>query len=183
VAPVISFDHDKKISEIQESLSRALNAMPGVFSTVQWAGRAYKLPGPGSRGTKKPLLLTHVCLNKAEDAVCLGFRLEKSRARAIVRKHTWIKPHSFRTLSKTGWLETQVRTKAQSKVIIELLRESRTLHPMPEKDAGKQTTKPARHRKRAPHDETDPITRRFDAVLRQKREDGWRPVQSDAFDD
>jgi hypothetical protein len=166
---------NKSLFQIQESLAKALNALPGVFSTVQWGGRAYKLPGPGSRGMKKPVLLTHVCLNKAEDAVCLGFRLEKTRARAVVRKHNWIKPHSFSTLSKTGWVETQVRTKAQCKVIIELLRESRTLHPMPEVAAPARDSTTARRGKRASSASADGVAQRLDVVLRQKREEGWRP--------
>ena len=44
------------VEAILESLAAALNAMPDVFSTPQWGGRAYKLPGPGSRGTKKPVI-------------------------------------------------------------------------------------------------------------------------------
>jgi hypothetical protein len=173
-----------RIAEIQQSLSKALNAMPGVFSNVQWGGRAYKLPGPGSRGMKKPVLLTHVCMSKTGDAVCLGFRLERSRAKAIVRKHHWIKPHSFRTLSKTGWLETQVRTKTQYKVIVELLRESRRLYAMPE--APTQMRSPrrmpwAQNAMSRAGDQRDPITRRLDSVLSQRRAEGWHPADADAF--
>jgi hypothetical protein len=173
-----------RIAEIQRSLSKALNAMPGVFSTVQWGGRAYKLPGPGSRGMKKPVLLTHACLSKTGDAVCLGFRLEKSRARTIVREHDWIKPHSFRTLSKTGWLETQVRTKTQCKVMVELLRESRALHPMPEaltQAPASRKRASARNSGSSSGDQRNPITRRLDSVLSQRRAEGWRPADADAF--
>lgn len=169
---------NRSISEIQASLAAALNALPGVFSTVQWGGRAYKLPGPGSRGMKKPALLTHVCLNKAGDAVCLGFRLEKSRAKAIVKQYKWIKPHSFSTLKNTGWLETQVTTKAECRVVIALLRESRALHLMPHGDdsEGRATRKKtARRGKPQSSGKDNVVARRLDAVLRQKREEGWRP--------
>ena len=173
---------NRTIAEIQKSLAKALNAMPGVFSTVQWGGRAYKLPGPGSRGMKKPVLLTHVCLNKAEDAVCLGFRLEKPRARAVTRQHPWIKPNSFGTLKNTGWVETEIRTKADCKVIIALLRESRTLHPIPE-PAKATKAKASRSRGRKPDAVDDADARRIDSVLQRKRAEGWRPAQRDAFDD
>ena len=174
---------NRTIAEIQKSLAKALNAMPGVFSTVQWGGRAYKLPGPGSRGMKKPALLTHVCLNKAEDAVCLGFRLEKTRGRAVMRQHSWIKPNSFGSLKNTGWVETEIRTKAECKVIIALLRESRSLHPIPETALPAEKPKTARRGKRAADAEDDSgNARRIDAVLRRKRDEGWRP-QSSAFDD
>ena len=39
-------------------VAKVLNALPGVFSTPQWGGRAYKLPRGGNSG--KPKLLAHV---------------------------------------------------------------------------------------------------------------------------
>jgi len=177
-----------KITEIHKTLAAALNALPGVFSTVQWGGRAYKLPGPGSRGRKKPVLLTHVCLAPERDAVCLGFRLEKGRARAVLRQYAWLKPHSFGTLKKCGWIETEVRTKAQCRVVAGLLRESRTLHPMPTaEDLGKSATAPKAQRSRRRHKvadaATDPAALRIEAVLRRKRDEGWAPVPAAAFED
>lgn len=161
------------VGNILKSLAAALNAMPDVFSTPQWGGRAYKLPGPGSRGKKKPVLLTHVCINKAGDAVCLGFRLEKPRAKAVIRQHDWIKVNSFGSLGKSGWVEMAITTQAQCKVTIALLRESRQLHPMPEV-APKKATK-ARRGERASNVEDSAEARRMDAVLRRKRDEGWRP--------
>lgn len=174
-----------KIAHIQEALASALNALPDVFSTVQWGGRAYKLPGPGSRGKKRPVLLTHVCITRQRDAISLGFRLEKSRARQIIRQHPWIKPHSFGKLKNTGWVEMEVQTMAQCKVVIALLRESRMLHPMPQppETSGGPRSKPARSRKRGRVDKDDPVARRIDSVLSRKRDEGWRPAQVDAFDE
>ena len=168
---------NKTISQIQELLAKALNAMPGVFSTVQWGGRAYKLPGPGTRGKKKPVLLTHVCMNKAGDAVCLGFRLEKPRAKAVIRQYDWINVNSFGSLGRNGWVEMAITTKAQCKVTIALLRESRMLHPMPEETA-KQESKARRGKRAAGGDddvEDQGVARRIDAVVRRKRDEGWRP--------
>lgn len=164
---------NRTITEIHEALSRALNAMPDVFSTVQWGGRAYKLPGPGSRGKKKPVLLTHVCISKAGDAVCLGFRLEKSRARAVIKQHDWIKVNSFGSLGRSGWVEMAISTKSQCKVTIALLRESRALHPMPEESPTPLTR--ARRGKRASVVSDSAELKRIDAVLGRKRDEGWRP--------
>ena len=164
---------NKAISQIQEALSKALNTMPGVFSTVQWGGRAYKLPGPGTRGKKKAVLLTHVCLNKAGDAVCLGFRLEKRRAKAVIKQYEWVKVNSFGSLGKSGWVEMAITTKAQCKVTTALLRESRALHAMPEETPKERTR--SRRGKRTKDAERNVVARRLESVLRNKREEGWRP--------
>jgi hypothetical protein len=174
---------NKVISDIQESLAAALNAMPDVFSTVQWGGRAYKLPRPGSRGRKKPVLLTHIVIPKTRDAVHLGFRLPVPRAKAVVKQHRFIRPSTFGTLGKSGWLEMALTTKSQCKVVIALLKESRGLHPVSQADAAPAAPKSARRRKRGSDaGGDDGITNRMDAVLRRKREEGWKP-QPGAFDD
>lgn len=172
------------VEEILESLANALNALPDVFSTVQWGGRAYKLPGPGSRGRKKPVLLTHISISKNRDAVHMGFRLDVPRAKAVVKQHKFIKPSTFGTLGKSGWLEMALTTKAQCKIVIGLLKESRALHPVSDAATVKVESKPARNRKHgaAAVGEDDGVAKRLDAVLRRKREEGWTP-QDDGFDD
>ena len=154
--------------EIQALIAASLNALPGVFSTVQWGGRAYKVGTP-----KKFKLLSHVCLSKDEDAVDLGFKLERSRAAKIVDEHEWITRHSFRTLASSGWLEARVTTKAQVKVIARLLAESRAMHPV------EKETRPARSRKRQADGEI--VMRRVSEVVAAKRAEGWRPAQADDF--
>jgi hypothetical protein len=169
----------KSIASIQHSLSKALNAMPGVFSTVQWGGRAYKLPGPGSRGKKRPVLLTHVCLNKAGDAVCLGFRLEKPRALAVIKQHDWIKVNSFGSLGRSGWVEMAISTKSQCKITIALLRESHSLHATNEDDSEKRGARKKTSRKGKTQSVAQgsavAVARRLDTILHQKRAEGWRP--------
>ena len=171
------------VEAILESLAAALNAMPDVFSTPQWGGRAYKLPGPGSRGTKKPVLLTHVSIPKERDSVRLGFRLDVPHAKTVVKQHKFIKPSTFGTLGKCGWLETALKTNAQCRIVIGLLKESRALHPVSDAAAVKVESKPARNSKRGAvaSGEDDGVAKRLDAVLRRKREEGWSP-QDDGFD-
>jgi hypothetical protein len=72
---------NRKITEIQDLIAAALNALPGVFSTVQWGGRAYKV---GPRKPKAFKLLAHVYLTRDEDAVCVDFKLPKQRAASVV---------------------------------------------------------------------------------------------------
>jgi hypothetical protein len=163
---------NRKIAQLQETIAAALNAMPGVFSTVQWGGRAYKVGTP-----KKFKLLTHICLVVDERAVGLGFKLKKDRAAKVVDEFDWITPHSFRTLASSGWLEARVWTKSQAKVIVELLNESRELYP-----AVESQEKPARNRRRSSSAEGEIVVQRLDAVIAAKRSEGWRPAQADEFD-
>lgn len=169
----------KSIADIQQRISESLNALPGVFSTVQWGGRAYKAGTP-----KKFKLLAHVYLTRDEDALCVDFKLTKQRAAAVVDDHDWITPHSFRTLAGAGWVSAEVRMKSQVKVVEGLLRESRALYPVEE--ASK--TPPgagagARRRKRGPDAEAEIVVRRLSAIVAAKRAEGWRPAQADDFDD
>src|SRR5688572_30491941 len=83
----------RSITQIQEQIASALGKLPGVFSTVQWGGRAYKLPSPnGNR--KKPKLLAHVYMDKSGKALFVDFKLEREHARQVVDECDWIKPHS-----------------------------------------------------------------------------------------
>ncbi|MCI0674523.1 MAG: DUF5519 family protein [Phycisphaerales bacterium] len=155
----------KGIAEIQEAISAALNGLDGVFSSVQWGGRAYKLPGPnGNR--KRPKLLAHVCLSEAGDSVSVDFKLEKARAREVVEVHDWIQPHPFRTLAPNGWVSATVRTRSQCKVISKLLAESRRLYPEVE----------IRSRGPAARKEVSEAARRIELVMGEKRAQGWRVV-------
>lgn len=154
-----------RIAEIQETIAAALNALPDVFSTVQWGGRAYKLPGPnGNR--RKPKLLAHMWLNDDGSSVGLAFKLNKKRADEVIDRHDWISPHSFRTLAPSGWVTANVRSKSQARTTIAYLIESYDLHPV-----SRET--PARRGK--PRSESECITRRIEVVLREKRASGWYP--------
>lgn len=162
----------KRIAEIQESISAALNKLPDVFSTVQWGGRAYKLPGPGGN-RKKPKLLAHTWLNDEGDAVGISFKLDRKRAAEVVDQFRgWIAPHSFRTLAPSGWVTAEVRTKSQCTAAIKLLTESRALYADSEAPPSSPAP-PARPGK--PKPEIHAIDRRIDLILREKKAAGWSP--------
>ena len=146
----------KKLAVIQESIAAALNAMPGVFSTVQWGGRAYKLPGPnGSK--RKPKLLAHVCITKAGDALSVDFKLERDRAKKVIAAHDWIERHHFRTLAPSGWVSATVKNTTQAKALTNLLVESRAMYPIESSP------------KRAKAEPTGDIARHIDSVMRQRK--------------
>ena len=163
---------ERALAQVQDLIASELGKLPDVFSTVQWGGRAYKLPGPrGNR--KKPKLLAHVCLDQSGETLCVDFKLERSHARQVIEDFGWIKPHSFRTLAPSGWVSAEVRTKSQCKQLIVLLRASRALHPMPE------TTPDAEPRNRKRRGEEVAVVQRIGAVVRDKRSSGWSPDRDD----
>jgi predicted DNA-binding protein (MmcQ/YjbR family) len=144
-------------------LAALLNSLPGVFSTPQWGGRAYKVP----RGTSgKPKLLAHVTPVDREDAVTVSFKLQPPEAADQVERHDWITPHSFRTLAPSGWVTARVSTKRHVATLRKLLRESHGLHgvvtasdPGPKQAGGDDSA-------------------RIDRVLGEAKDGGWTP-QSD----
>jgi predicted DNA-binding protein (MmcQ/YjbR family) len=142
-------------------LSELLNGLPGVFSTPQWGGRAYKVP---RRGSGKPKLLAHVTPVEGEDAVTVSFKLPPPEAADQVERHAWIAPHSFRTLAPSGWLTARVHTKRHLATLRKLLRESHALHGV---------TTPASESPQAGDERT-----RIENVLREATDEGWTP-QSD----
>ena len=144
-------------------LAELLNGLPGVFSTPQWGGRAYKVP---RRGAGKPKLLAHVTPADGEDGATVSFKLPPPEAATQVERHDWIAPHSFRTLAPSGWVTAHVRTKRQLATLGKLLRESHALHgvvttsdPGPEQGGGDESA-------------------RIDRVLGEAKDEGWSP-QSD----
>ena len=163
---------NKRIQAILDDLSGHLNLLPGVFSTPQWGGRAYKVPGPNGN-PNKPKLVAFVALNDARDAIGVQFKLTKERAGQAIDDHDWIKPHSFRTLAPAGWVSARVTTKRQLNVLAKLLAESRALYPTVEESTaaiGNRTTG------------SDVVSKRIDHVMREMRAEGWQPPNDDDFD-
>ena len=154
-----------RIATLLESLSSTLNALPGVFSTAQWGGRAYKLPGPGGN-RKRPKLVAFIATTRAGDAVTVSFKLERERAADVVERYAWIEPHSFRTLAPSGWVTAVLTTKRQAGTLKKLLAEARTLLPAAE-PVEDEPAGPARGRS------ADPVARRIDRVMRDAAADGW----------
>jgi hypothetical protein len=168
---------NRKITEIQDLIADALNALPGVFSTVQWGGRAYKV---GPRKPRKQKLLAHVFLSEKEDAVCVAFKLSMQRAAAVVEDFDWITPHSFRTLGGAGWVSAEVRSSTHVKVIERLLRESRSLHPLESSASESEARRGKPDANSAPG---EIVVRRLSEIVAAKKAEGWQPNQADDFDD
>ena len=153
----------RRTQTLLAELAAVLNGLPGVFSTPQWGGRAYKVP---RRGAGKPKLLAHVTPADGADGVTVSFKLPPPEAATQVERHDWIAPHSFRTLAPSGWLTAHVRTKRQLATLGKLLRESHALHgvvtaddPGPKHEGGSESA-------------------RIDRVLGEAKDEGWSP-QSD----
>ena len=162
---------NKRVQAILHDLSSWLNSLPGVFSTPQWGGRAYKVPGPNGN-PKKPKLVAFVALNKPRDAIGVQFKLPGPRAAQVVDDHDWISPHSFRTLAPAGWVSAKVTGKRQLTVLAKLLAESRALYPAVEKTQADPKERSTR---------SDAVSRRIDQVMGEMQADGWRPPGDDDF--
>lgn len=163
---------NKRVQAILRDLSRQLNSLPGVFSTPQWGGRAYKVPGPNGN-PDKPKLVAFVAMNKARDAIGVQFKLPRPRAEQVIDGHDWISPHSFRTLAPAGWVSAKVTGKRQLTVLAKLLAESRALYPTVPKtqvDPKERSTG------------SDAVSRRIDQVMGEVQAEGWRPRGDDDFD-
>ena len=161
-----------RATDLREQLSAILNALPGVFSTPQWGGRAYKVPAKaGSRS--KPKLLAFVSLPDSQDAVQVSFKLAPDRAGTMVQRHQWIAPHPFRTLAPAGWVTARVSTKRGLTTLANLLKESCLLYGSVERTVVVPT-------RSLPVDgRSDPIARHIDRVMRELRSEGWSPPQPD----
>lgn len=160
------------VTKLLEEVGKALNALPGVFSTPQWGGRAYKLPGPnGNRN--KPKLLAHVYLTRDEKAVGISFKLDKQRAREAIEQFDWLGPHSFRTLAPSGWLDARITSTKQLPALKKLFAESRALHPAATDESG--ASAPSGGGK-------NEIAGQIDRVMSIAKSTGWSPPQTDDFD-
>ena len=152
----------KRTRDLLVELSETLNGLPDVFSTPQWGGRAYKLPGAGGR-QDRPKLLAHVGCDE-DGAVTISFKLPPERAKTLIRDNVWIEPHSFRTLAPSGWLTARLTTKRQLATLRRLIRESRELYGSANHDIP-----PSRRRG------SDPAAARIDQLMKDLRQEGYEP--------
>lgn len=167
---------NKRIGAILEDLAVTLSGLSGVFSTPQWGGRAYKLPGPNGN-LKKPKLLAHVVLSKDQASISIAFKLSRQRSVDVVDKYDWIEPHSFRTLAPAGWVIATVTNKKHLAILKKLLAESRLLYPAIEVEVNANTKK----RKKAA--ENDYTSFKIDKVMGALAAQGLRPMDDDGFDE
>ncbi len=152
-----------RTANLLADLAECLNAMPGVFSTPQWGGRAYKIERPGRRRGAK--LLAFVA-PEDDGAIHVSFKIPIPQAATAVRQHDWIEPHSFRTLAPAGWLSATVRARKQLPVLKGFLETSYRLL------GGGQVPQ----QEERPQDAG--VRERIDSVMKDVAADGWEP-QSD----
>ena len=166
---------NKRIGAILEDLAVTLSGLSGVFSTPQWGGRAYKLPGTNGN-LKKPKLLAHVGITKDQLSIYVAFKLSQQRSIEVVEKYDWIEPHSFRTLAPAGWVTASITNKRQLATMKKLLSESRDLYPFVEVEA--KTVK-----KRASKAKGDDTSKQIERIMSELAAEGWQPMDDDGFDD
>lgn len=155
------------IARLLEDVGATLNALPGVFSTPQWGGRAYKLPGRGGR-RDKPKLVAFVAPAEDGRAVTVSFKLDPRQAADALERHDWIEPHSFRTLAPSGWVTAILANRRQASTLRPLLAECHALLAPPEKGESPliRREKGGRERGETPH---------IDSVMEDARSRGWSP--------
>jgi hypothetical protein len=168
-----------RIESILDAVARHLNGLEGVYSTVQWGGRAYKLPGAGNT-RRKPRLLAFVYCTRDRAAVGVDFKLEPERAAAVVERHAWLERHNFKTLAPCGWVSAMVSSRRQVGPLCRLLSESRALYTAGG-DAAVPHDRPEDRRGRRPSRAADPVAQRIDRVMKEARAGGWAPC--DGFGD
>ena len=163
--------NDPKMNDRISSLLGEIGA--ALFSTAQWGGRAYKLPGPGgNRG--KPKLLAFLSVTNAGDAVSVSFKLPPARAAQVVEERRWIAPHSFRTLAPSGWVSATVSNRRRIGPLRRLLEESRSLHPVHPPLVTVE--------RRGAAASTNTVARRIDRVMGKMKAEGWSPPADDGFE-
>ncbi|MHC5023062.1 MAG: hypothetical protein ACYTGG_04010 [Planctomycetota bacterium] len=152
-------------ASLLESVGSLLDDFPEVFSTPQWGGRAYKLPGPGGR-RRKPKLLAFVAPADDGRGVTVSFKLEASLAARSIDRYAWIASHAFGTLGRSGWVTAAVTNRRQLTTLARLLAESRALHP-PAEDRGESPSGRV----------TSATARHIERVMRDATSSGWTPPE------
>lgn len=178
---------------ILERVDAVLSVLPGVFSTAQWGGRAYKLPGPGG-SLKRPKLVAFVVVLKDNACVEVSFKLSKERAAAVVKGSDFIRPNSFSSLGKAGWLEARLTRVRQVAVLRRLLVECRAMYGGQDQAVDHAACGPAnpiqgrRETSRAPGrspttvSPANPVAARIARVAEAARHElGWSPAGRDDF--
>ncbi|MHC5114235.1 MAG: MmcQ/YjbR family DNA-binding protein [Planctomycetota bacterium] len=162
---------NERIGRLLDGLNGGLEGLPGVYSTAQWGGRAYKVGDP-----KKPKLVAHVVVADSGTAISVGFKLPKERAEDVVDRYEWIEPSSFGSLGRSGWVSARLTRQRDLCVLEKLLAESRSLHPVSRVEPEAAPKPPRRH------GSGSGVARRIDQVMTHDRPDGWVP-DAGGFDD
>jgi len=163
---------------ILAAIDRAITPLPGVFSTPQWGGRAYKVPGPGN-SRKRPKLLAFLEQPRDRKTVIVSFKLPKPLAAAAIRRHAWIKRNSFGALGRSGWVEAHITAARHVSALAPLIRESRALLPTFTNDAEQSDTREARSTNDSKNGVNDANPRAHDAKRRTNDRPSASPSSSE----
>lgn len=159
-----------RVNELLGDIATILNDLPDVFSTPQWGGRAYKLPGPDG-SLRKPKLLAFVSLTKERDAVSVVFKLPLELSAQSIERFDWIGPFEFGTWKKAGWIAARLKDRRRLRTLNRLLKVSRSLYPMRE-------TPPSPRKRSASSSTSNPVLRRIDRVMAEAKDEGWTPPEN-----
>ncbi len=154
-----------RFARLMGEIGSLLNDLPDVFSTPQWGGRAYKLPGLNG-SLKKPKLLAFVVMTRDKEAVSVVFKLPKSLSDEIMQRFDWIEAFSFGNWKNAGWIDARLTDGRQLRTLKRLLKECRGLFPDQKNQPETQTgvASPA---------SSDSVARRIDRVVKKAIADGW----------
>lgn len=156
-----------RLARLMGEISSLLNDLPDVFSTPQWGGRAYKLPGPNG-SLKKPKLLAFVVMTRDQDAVSVVFKLPKSLSDETPQRFGWIEPFNFGNWKNAGWINARITDGRQLRTLKRLLKECRALFP-------DQIPQPETASGAASHMTSDSVASRIDRVVTKAIAEGWSP--------
>ncbi|QQE10164.1 hypothetical protein JD969_11660 [Planctomycetota bacterium] len=167
--------------QLLEHMESYLFSLEHVFATIQWGGKAYKLPD--AKGKKsKPKLFIFSTLDKDDQGEYLHaeFKLPLEQANNAVEKYDWLGFSTFGTWAKNGWCSARVRNKRQLNALHKLF--AITYESLP-KPISEQKTSPSKvsrskSKKATNTDISSPIARKIDRVM----ENITLPDDDEAFD-
>ena len=160
-------------SKLLNELNEYLLAFKQVFSSIQWGGKAYKLPD--IKGNKsKPKLFVFTQIDEKNNALIADFKLPLEVAANAVEKHAHLTPSPFSNWAKTGWVSARFTTTRQLTSTKPLFKISYDNLPKPSISPSSKPTPQS-----ASPSSTSPVAQKIDTIMQSFT----LPSQDDAFDD
>ena len=161
---------------ILEKMEAFLFKLPHVFATVQWGGKAYKLPN--TKGDKtKPKLFIFSTLGSDDSGPFLHaeFKLPRQHADHAVKKYDWLAFSTFGNWAKSGWCSAKIRQPAQLKPLLTLFQIAYDNLPKPDPETSKRQSKTSNKQQQTT---SSPVARKIDRIMDQV----ILPPDDEAFD-
>ncbi|QDU35417.1 hypothetical protein KS4_34980 [Poriferisphaera corsica] len=166
--------------QLLEKMETFLFSLPHVFATIQWGGKAYKLPD--TKGNKsKPKLFIFSTLGSDDDGSYLHaeFKLPLQQANDAVEKYDWLNFSTFGNWAKNGWCSAKIRKTAHLKPLLALFKITYENLPKPAETSEPKTAKrPSNSKNKQQQTTSSPIARKIDRVMDQIT----LPPDDEAFD-